>query len=287
MKYNYSQEELEKKKKELLDKVVGYNNEYEKIKPTLDDTNENGFRLLDKDTTSDETLKKRAEEQANLEYETKKAKAQDSTKQKSLSLSEAIKAILEESEKRKQDTSIEYDASKNRVEEDASKRGVARSSIANGMMADLEGQKLDELDKIDDEATERSNDLKFQIADLQNKLNDLITQYELEKTVSAETKFAEAKDKRDTRNDAVDKYNNTIRKFEIENNKKLKYSPADKSPAKEVKVEFDKKKVAEVVNFYNSFEDKNKALEDFLSNDELREALGASYDMCLRLIYQG
>ncbi len=287
MKYNYSQEELEKKKKEVLDKVVGLNNEYEKILPTLDDTNKNGFRLLDKDTTSDATLKKRAEEQANLEYETKKAKAQDSTKQKSLTLSQAINAILEESEKKKQDTSKEYDTSKNRVEEDASKRGIARSSIANGMVADLEGKKLAELDEIDNEASEKSNDIKAQIADLQNKLTDLIAQYELERSVSAEAKFANAKEKRDTRNDAVDKYNNSIRQFEVENNQKLKYSPADKSAAKAVKVEYDKKKVAEVVNFYNSFEDKSKALEDFLSNDELREALGDNYEMCLRLIYQG
>ena len=287
MKYNYSQEEIDKKKKEVLDRVTKLNDEYNALLPSLDNTNENGFSLLKKDVTSDAVLKKHAEDQANLEYEQKKAKAQTDTKEKSETLSEAIEAILESSKAKKQETSDNFDMSKKRVEEDASKRGIARSSIANGAVGELEGQKLEEFSKIDEQAAKKSEEIQSQIAELQEKLSELIKTYEQEKVVSATAKFNEAKSERDKKNIAADKYNNSIKKFEVENSKKFWHKPWYTNEAEEAKLEFDKKKVAAVVDFYKSFEDKNKALEDFLSNDELRQALGSSYDMCLRLIYQG
>lgn len=280
MQYNYSQEQLEKKKKDLLDTVNGLNDEYDALLPSLKNTNENGFTFMEKDTTSDETLKNRAETQANAEFETKKAKAEEDTSQKTSSLEKSIKELLEGAESKKQDTSDSYELSKKRVEEDASKRGIARSSIANGSIADLEGKKLAALSKIDDDTAAKSDDIQLQITELKNKLSELISLYEMQKAASAESLFSTAKAARDKSNADADKYNNSLRQFEIQNGVNTSNTAAEQA-----KVDYDKKKIAAVVDFYNSFADKNKAIEDFLSNEDLKMALGETYDVCLRLIY--
>lgn len=280
MQYNYPDEILERKKKELLDKVNGLNDEFNELLPSLDNTNASGFKFMIKDPTSDKTLKNKAEEQANSEYEQKKTKAEEDTNKKATSLEQSIKELLESAESKKQDTAVSYDRSKKSVEEDASKRGISRSSIANGSIADIENRKLDALGKIDEDTAIKSNNIQFQIEELQNKLNELISTFEEQRLASAEELFEKAKEARDKNNAEVDKYNNSLRQFEMQHG--IKKSTTE---AEEVELEYAKKKIAAVVNFYNSFADRSKALEDFMSNDELHKALGSSYDECLRLIY--
>lgn len=285
-KYNYSDEEISKKKQKMYEAMEKSVEEQAKEAEKHSAITKLGLEKKTTDDTTDEQLLEKIKQKLDQKYGQMTKKAESDTADKRYSLNEQIKAA--EAEAKKKSTAVEknYDEAVKSVENDALKRGIARSSIASGGVAEIEKSKAAAINAVNEKKDDAVSALVKEINGLQDKLNELYAEYDKQRAVDEQTEFDAAKKQRDDFNNDVLEYNN---KVSVTENKYADgvYEKEGDQALKRLAQTYAVSRMNEVVNFYRSFADKNAALADFMADDKLKDYLGDYYPIAFRLIYNG
>ncbi|MBO4572896.1 MAG: hypothetical protein J5762_03940 [Clostridia bacterium] len=284
-KIHYSDEQLKQNKKTLkesLDKSMAEQSEAVKnydekpLKIQLD--------RLPTDDRSDDELLEAVKTKLNAKYGTLVSDANRSNAKKINDMNELIKKAEADAQKRKAEESELYANAEKAVENDALKRGIARSSIANGAVAEIEKSKADAVSAVEKTKYAKQSELKEKIESLQSELEELMKNYDLQMAAEQEELYEKAKKERDSANEIALKYNNTITEKEV-NYQDTEAAAAIQKEKEKVEEKYFIDRLNKITAYYRDFDDKSKALDDFLSDDGMREYLGKFYNTAYKMIY--
>lgn len=284
-KIHYSDEQLKQNKKTLkesLDKSMAEQSEAVKnydekpLKIQLD--------RLPTDDRSDDELLEAVKTKLNAKYGTLVSDANRSNAKKINDMNELIKKAEADAQKRKAEESELYANAEKAVENDALKRGIARSSIANGAVAEIEKSKADAVSAVEKTKYAKQSELKEKIESLQSELEELMKNYDLQMAAEQEELYEKAKKERDSANENALKYNNTITEKEV-NYQDTEAAAAIQKEKEKVEEKYLIDRLNKITAYYRDFDDKSKALDDFLSDDGMREYLGKFYNTAYKMIY--
>lgn len=272
----YNADELKKKRKELTDELDRLDSAYKekaesKKKKPLE------LERLSYDAPSDDELMERARESVEKKYGKKKEEAKTESEEKAFSFENAVKKLEKEREEGLKKTDEAYDAAERKINADVVKRGVQRSSIASNRIAEAETGRLRDKTEIEVKSTERGNELKEKIRTLGAELEKTLKEVEEAGSHEKSETYEKLKAERDEKADEVKKYNNRIEEKEKKYNDSIAKELENDEEANKVKRNYDVKKAGAVLDYYEAFEDKQAALDDFLSEPKFEDYLGDYY----------
>lgn len=286
-KVKYSESEFKEKKAELIDQLKRSAENQTQAIDRIESTRTKGaFEKKKTDDRTDDEILAQIKQKLEAKYGKMTEEAEKSTADQIDGIKEKIAAADEQTKNKKTLAEQAYDQATKAVENDAVKRGVQRSSIANGGIAKLNGEKLGALGKIEEEGSVKKSALEDRIQKLTDELESLKLEYAGRKISDEQTGYASEIKKRNEYNNDVTAYNNSLEE------KNMKYRDKDEdlrisNEKEEVSKQFTMERLNSIVNFYRSIEDKDAALADFASDEDLRTYLGQYYTTAYRLIFNG
>ena|GEM_PF-5484262 len=285
-KYNYTDEEIKKKKQQMYESMNRSAEEQARKEQALSVKKEYGLERKAIDETTDDELLAAIKNKLDQKYGELKQGAVDDSAKKRYTFNEQIKKAEADAKSKAVSAEQRYGQAIKDVENDALKRGIARSSIANGGVALLEKDKNKLLTSIERSKNDEQAELIKKINDLEEQLEAALASYDGKRAVEEEDQFATAKKERDKANNDAIEYNNKVTQAETEYADNVAKKTVDNGLDALTK-SYEVARMNDVVNFYRSFEDKDKALSDFLSDEKWKDYLGNYYPIAFRLISAG
>lgn len=224
-----------------------------------------------------------AEKSLADKYGAKKQSLKEQTAQKTKSFEQAIALAQKQAEETAKRREKDFDDAGERLEEQAIKRGIGRSSVVLGELGQLEEQKQEMLAEIDKTANTAVADYSGKIEQLQQDLSKSLAELDMQKAVEISAEIDEIRKKQQEEKNAIISQNNKAVLDEAKFNKSVDESKNAKVVAS-LNLEKNKQIMNEIVRYYREFGDKEQALADFLSDEELKATLGKYYDIVLNEI---
>lgn len=231
--------------------------------------NEYKSELLKTDDRTDEQIEKAVYGAAELK---KQEKAEEATEKNA----RAVNALNEQKQKdessRKAATEKSaalYENAKDEAKNQAIKRGLGRSSIIMNLLADYDKAKFKKADEIADIYDQKVaiNDKK--IEQLGEELEKSLKKLDFETAVNVQSEIDRLKKERDEKNEAVQKYNNSVNEKLANYKKNLENSEYGKQLAAEAekrKTEYYKQMAKELIAYYEKLTP-SEVMADYLSGD--------------------
>ena len=217
---------------------------------------------------TDEEINKLAESGVDKKYEIKIESLEDSLNKAIENVNLNNQKLKDESLSKKSAIDELYDEASKNVENNALKRGIARSSIVSEQLKSLDVSKIKDLLSVDDKL---ANDLKenaLKIDSLQDEYQKAVKTLNIEKVLEIDDNIKKLKKEQEDKITEVLKYNNTIKKQQMEMDK------AVEKPTQEEQDEIKKQMFNVALNYYMSIP-KEQALKEFDEDENVRKSLGS------------
>lgn len=170
-----------------------------------------------------------------------------------------------------------YSQRKEDAEKDALKRGLARSSVITGKIEEFDRGKIDDKTKLEQDVNNQLTDLEYKISGLETEKEKALNNFEMLHAAELNNKIKELKKEREDKLAEVLKYNNTVQEKEVN------YADKKKDDNASVVLIKQEEKLATAKKYYDGL-DKQKALEDFLNNENMKKHLGEYYGYMLNYL---
>ena len=243
-------------------------------------------QFLEYDAPSDEELLELAKKSVESKKEAEIESLTNSNANTQKSLYKAINDQIESAEAKKKNQIDNYNSALKEIENQVLKRGIQRSSIAVNTIGGLEKYNVEALAKIDSDKAKEIDALNKEIALLESDFAEKLSKINQKYADAIKAKLAELKEDRDNKLQSIIKYNNSLALngygginggFVDSDENGVIQSPVISTA--------DLRKVSEVVTNFMQYDDPNKALTDFLSDDSYREYLGDYYTNVYTILY--
>jgi len=172
---------------------------------------EYGAEYMKTDDRTDEDLQKIAQEKATEKIENENEQLTDKTNESIDTLNEKAATENKNLEEEKAQIEDRYDSVKQNASDEALKRGMGRSSMIVNLLKEYDSEKVEKLDKKENEAKAALEKINGEIADLNAKLDSALKNTDMRTAFELNERLTELKDERNKANEQALKYNNELK----------------------------------------------------------------------------
>ena len=222
---------------------------------------------------SDEEIQQKVNEEKEHEYALKAEELKNNADKKRNELQVNNEAIKVGGEQKKEEINNAYAELGDKLEANAIKRGIARSSIVAEQLKSLDVDKIKDLLAVDDKVATQIKENSDKIEALEAEYKTAVSNLNLQKAIDIKEKIEEYKEAQNKKIEEVIKYNNTVKKQQLDINSKVENKPLKGNEAKEI----ERQMISLAIEYYLSLP-KEERLKKFNDDFDIRNMLGDSVD---------